>query len=282
MGCKELQNVREGNTHKNMNGRMISAACGSVCGDLTSYLGTTEWEPPCSHRRWNRNRQLVTTAWWRTRDPPKLLHVDVDGWKTRAGGATDGTGAASNRVVSLTTGTMSLWFSCHSWALPVWHRRTPHHLHWPPALRWLSNSPCLKEHTHTLVFCQSTLHENTDMSVDAAHLMKPTSSQLMLASRSLAGEEHTWRHLLWAGSKTRRRWSAELTWTAVNDMGLFLTCVIGSVGSSCTSRPCQSRLTKSTWWLMKKMPDIWNQSSLSLSYEAALAHTLLTWNMNFF
>lgn len=37
----------------------------------------------------------------------------------------------------------------------------------------------------------------------------------MLARNSLAGEEHTWRHLLWVESNTRRRWSAELTWTEI-------------------------------------------------------------------
>lgn len=37
----------------------------------------------------------------------------------------------------------------------------------------------------------------------------------MLARNSLADEEHTWRHLLWVESNTRRRWSAEFTWTVI-------------------------------------------------------------------
>ncbi len=52
--------------------------------------------------------------------------------------------------------------------------------------------------------------------------MKPTSSQLMLASNSLAEEEHTCRHLRWAESKTLRCWSAEFTWTEGIDMGTIL------------------------------------------------------------
>lgn len=64
-----------------------------------------------------------------------------------------------------------------------------------------------------------------------SHLTKPTSSQLMLASSSLAEEEHTWRHLFWAESKTLRRWSAELTWTAENDMMIQLQQAIPRIAS---------------------------------------------------
>lgn len=79
----------------------------------------------------------------------------------------------------------------------LWHRcgRIVHHSEIDAAL---------------LLYVHETPQAVTNVS-NVSHLTKPTSSQLTLASNSLAEEEHTWRHLLWVESKTLRCWSAELT-----------------------------------------------------------------------
>ncbi len=178
MGCKELKNIRqqEAQTTRCMGGweaqhvekrwavvvRYQSIKCANVSdrmsADLSSRLTLAqqcENLPALTVTETKTDR--VSNNLTETKKTSKLsycyfLHVGrVDEWKKRQEEQQRGqcsrrldwceTGAGSNRQVFVTMGTMSLWFSCHSWALPVGHRRTRRHLHWPLAPMRPSNSP---------------------------------------------------------------------------------------------------------------------------------------------
>lgn len=87
-----------------------------------------------------------------------------------------------DRQVALTMGTTSLWFSCHSWALPVWRKRTRHRLHWTPALKRLSNSPHWNTHTHTLQSQVTAL--NTWIAVKKRNPISPNEAHFLTADAS--------------------------------------------------------------------------------------------------
>lgn len=147
--------------------RCQSIKCASVSGrmsaDPSSRLTLAQQCENLPALTVTETKREAELAWQRRRKHPNFLHVNrADEWKKRQEGQQRGqcsrrlecceTGAGSNRQVFVTMGTMSLWFSCHSWALPVWHRRTRHHLHWPLAPMWPSNSPHWNRHTHTHTF----------------------------------------------------------------------------------------------------------------------------------